>query len=228
MSKKIVITGANRGIGKEIAKQLSRLGHYVIMTGRSLEDLEKAAIDIELNGEIRALDVSQDDSVLEFGVELGESHEHVDVVINNAGITANSGGVANPKIDAIREIMETNFYGPMRVNAVLIPFLQNSEEGRIINISSGMGALDELESGGNVGYRISKTGLNAQTRLLHGELRDTNIAVNSMCPGWVKTDMGGPRAPRELSQGAETAVWLATANEIPSGEFIRDRKSINW
>ena len=130
-------------------------------------------------------------------------------------------------IEEVKRIMETNFYGPMRMNKTFLPLLKKSDEARIINISSGMGALNSL-TGGYAGYRLSKTGLNAQTILLSHELKQTGIKVFSVCPGWVKTDMGGKSAPRPVEKGAETAVWLATEKNPASGKFFRDKKIISW
>jgi NAD(P)-dependent dehydrogenase (short-subunit alcohol dehydrogenase family) len=137
----------------------------------------------------------------------------LDILINNAAIGTGTTGAVNADLNEVRQIMETNFYGPWRLSLALLPMLKKSREGRIINLSSGMCALEDL-NGGYAGYRLSKAGLNALTILMANELRGTNLKVNAMCPGWVRTDMGGSGAPRPLEKGAETAVWLAT---IPDG-----------
>ena len=124
--------------------------------------------------------------------------------------------------------METNVFGPVQLCLALVPMMKVNNYGRLVNVSSGMGQLSDM-NGGYPGYRISKTALNALTRILADELRDANILVNSVCPGWVKTDMGGPDAPRTPNQGANTIVWLATLPDGgPTGGFFRDRQQIDW
>jgi NAD(P)-dependent dehydrogenase (short-subunit alcohol dehydrogenase family) len=125
-------------------------------------------------------------------------------------------------------MIDTNTLGPVRLVQVLLPLLKKSRGGRIVNMSSGMGALNEME-GGYAAYRISKTALNALTSILGAELAEHHIAVNSMCPGWVRTDMGGANADRDVSEGADTAVWLSLdAPQALAGKFYRDRQVIPW
>jgi NAD(P)-dependent dehydrogenase (short-subunit alcohol dehydrogenase family) len=149
------------------------------------------------------------------------------VLINNAGIISSSKGVDKVGMDEIRALLETNFFGPLQLTQSLPPLLEKSPDGRIINISSGMGALHEVGCG-YAAYRLSKTALNSFSAILAKDLAGTNIKVNSMCPGWVRTEMGGSNASRSVERGADTAVWLATAKEIPNGKFLRDRKVIEW
>ena len=148
-------------------------------------------------------------------------------VLRSAGIISRQESVSNVSMDHAKQIMETNFYGPWRMIRAFLPLLKKSKAGRIINVSSGMGELKSL-SGDYPAYRISKSSLNALTIMFASELKSTGIRVNAMCPGWVKTDMGGPDAPRTVEQGADTAVWLATEKEIPTGKFFRDRTEIPW
>jgi NAD(P)-dependent dehydrogenase (short-subunit alcohol dehydrogenase family) len=148
-------------------------------------------------------------------------------VLQNAGLIDKPATASNISLDEAEQIMQTNFYGPWRMIQACIHLLKKNEGGRIINISSGMGELNTLD-GDYPGYRLSKSSLNALTIMLSKELGAKNITVNAMCPGWVKTDMGGPDAPREVKEGADTAVWLATEATIPSGKFFRDRKIIDW
>ena len=148
-------------------------------------------------------------------------------VLQNVGMGKGKKGATSISLVSVKLIMETNLYGPWRIIQAFIPLLKKSEDGRIINISSGMGELNSL-TGDYPGYRISKSSLNALTIMFSNELKSQRIKVNAMCPGWVKTDMGGPDAPREVSQGADTAIWLATEKEIPTGKFFRDREEINW
>lgn len=225
--KTIIVTGANRGIGLEICKQLAKLGHDVVLTART-RTKGIAAVD-EISGHVTfaELDLANAESIKNFGDRMKKRSDHIDVLINNAGIGVGNSGLENVNVQEVKEIMETNFYGPMQLNAMLIPLLKKSEDGRIINMSSGMGALDDL-TGAYAGYRLSKAGLNAQTILLSNELKGAGIKVNAMCPGWVRTDMGGAGADRPVSKGAETAVWLATVKTIQTGKFYRDKKVIPW
>jgi NAD(P)-dependent dehydrogenase (short-subunit alcohol dehydrogenase family) len=153
--------------------------------------------------------------------------EKIVPALQNAGLISKRGNVADVSLDDVRIIMETNLYGAWRMCRVFLPILEKSENGRIINISSGMGEMETL-AGDYSGYRMSKVSLNALTIMLANELKHKRMSVNAMCPGWVKTDMGGPNATREVSEGADTAVWLATEKQIPTGKFFRDRAEINW
>jgi NAD(P)-dependent dehydrogenase (short-subunit alcohol dehydrogenase family) len=148
-------------------------------------------------------------------------------VLRWTGITGKRENASNVNLQQVRPIMETNFYGPWRMMQVFMPLLEKSDDPRIINMSSGLGELKSLK-GEYPGYSISKSSLNALTIMFSNELGKKGIKVNAMCPGWVRTDMGGPDAPRSVSQGADTAVWLATEENIPAGKFFRDRKEINW
>lgn len=148
-------------------------------------------------------------------------------ILYKSGIVSQKNGAGNISLSNVKQVMETNFYGAWRMIQVFVPLLLKSEDGRIINMSSGMGELKGL-AGDYPGYRLSKTSLNALTIIFSNELKTEGIKVNAMCPGWVKTDMGGPNAPRTVSQGADTAVWLATEKEIPTGKFFRDREEISW
>lgn len=143
------------------------------------------------------------------------------------GMAGKRENASNINLQAVRQILETNFYGPWRMIQVFTPLLERSDDPRIINMSSGLGELKSLQ-GEYPGYSISKTSLNALTIMFANELRKKGIKVNAMCPGWVRTDMGGPDAPRHVSQGADTAVWLATEENIPTGKFFRDRGEIDW
>ena len=148
-------------------------------------------------------------------------------LLRKAGIGAQRKGARNISLMSVKHLMETNFYGAWRMMQIFIPLLLKSKNGRIINMSSGMGELKSL-SGDSPGYSLSKSSLNALTIMLSNELKEKGIKVNAMCPGWVKTDMGGSNAPRHVSQGADTAVWLTTEKKIPTGKIFRDRKEINW
>jgi len=148
-------------------------------------------------------------------------------MLKKSGVKPKMDTAGNIPFETVQDIMETNFYGPWRMIQTMIPLLELSEAGRIINISSGMGQLTDLQ-GNYPGYRMSKSSLNALTIMFAAELRTKGMFVNAMCPGWVRTDMGGPDAPRSVEEGADTALWLATAPEIPTGKFFRDRTIISW
>ena len=227
MKKVVLVTGGNRGIGLEICRQLAELGHEVIMGTRDLEKGKLATEKMALPIDVQVVDVTNTNHIEKLGLYLSEAYGSLDVLINNAGIGIGSNGVARADLTEVKDIMETNFYGPWRLIQRLFPLLEKSPEGRIVNMSSGMGALNEME-GGYAGYRMSKSALNALTILTANELANTSIKVNAMCPGWVKTEMGGAGATRTVEQGADTAVWLSTEENISSGLFFRDRKVISW
>ena len=150
----------------------------------------------------------------------------LDVLVNNAGIGGSySDTAAELDLEQARETLETNLFGAWRLTKAALPLLRDSEDGRIVNVSSGAGQLDDMQ-GGYPAYRISKSGLNALTRILAAE--EPAVRTNSLCPGWVRTDMGGSGASRSVEEGADTAVWLATDPDVGSGGFYRDRKPIPW
>ena len=226
-----IVTGANRGIGFEIARQLALSGVTVVLTARD-EAKGKAACDKlrqqGLNVRFHQLDVTNEKSVLSLAEDLRLEFGKIDILVNNAGIGIDEGkSTLNIDMDTVRKTMETNFYGPFQVSQALIGLMQRSQDGRIVNISSGMGALHSMGRG-SPSYSISKTALNALTAKMASDLNDTHIKVNAMCPGWVRTDMGGPNASRDVQQGAETAVWLATSDDVPTGKYLRDKKEIEW
>ncbi|WP_425389619.1 SDR family NAD(P)-dependent oxidoreductase [Ekhidna sp.] len=225
MRKRIIVTGGNRGIGKEICRQLVDLGHDVVLTARSVEKGEDAAI--EVGAKFRELDVSNEENIREFVHKYKDEIGELDVLINNAAIMVSDGkDVLDIDLDVVEKTVRTNVYGPWHLIQQLSPLLEKSDDGRVINISSGMGAIDDL-SGNHPSYRISKTALNALTIMAHDRI-GASVKINSMCPGWVRTDMGGDGASRPVEKGAETAVWLATADEIPNGKFLRDKQVISW
>jgi NAD(P)-dependent dehydrogenase (short-subunit alcohol dehydrogenase family) len=230
--KKIaMVTGGNRGIGLSMVEGLLKEGFTVLMGSRNVEAGNLALEYLEEhsdNLEMIQLDVSKRKSVLRAFEEVSEKYGRLDVLINNAGIIGSGKKpLKDGDLKEVKKIMKTNFYGPMNMNTVFLPLLRKSDDARIINISSGMGALEDL-FGAYAGYRLSKAGLNAQTILLSNDLRGENIKVFSMCPGWVKTEMGGAEAPRTPEQGAETAIWLATSDEPETGKFYRDKQVISF
>jgi NAD(P)-dependent dehydrogenase (short-subunit alcohol dehydrogenase family) len=233
-----VVTGGNRGIGFETCRQLARHGFRVILTSREESKGQEAAQRLrDEGGDVRhaSLDVTDDESVGRLADFVRRSYGRLDVLVNNAGVfldrteggAASTGDIAR-MVDTLKRTMETNVHGALRVTRALLPLMREHEYGRIVNVSSGMGQLTEM-NGGWPAYRVSKTALNALTRILADELKGTGIQVNSVCPGWVLTDMGGPEAPRTPEQGADTIVWLALRPDGgPTGAFFRDRKPIPW
>ncbi len=227
-----VVSGANRGIGLEISRQLGRDGFRVIMGARNEAKGREAAETLAAEGldvEARALDVADQASVDAFARAVGEKGERVSVLVNNAGVigdTSASGVEAD--LDEVKRTLETNLFGAWRLSEAIIPLMRGGGSGRIVNLSSGMGQLSDM-NGGAPAYRVSKTGLNALTRILAAELAGEGIKVNSACPGWVRTDMGGSGARSSVEEGADTPVWLATLpDDGPTGGFFRAREPIPW
>jgi NAD(P)-dependent dehydrogenase (short-subunit alcohol dehydrogenase family) len=234
--KKIaVVTGANRGLGLETSRELASQGIKVILTARDSSKGESAAKSLKEEGldvVFHPLDITDTDSIQRLRNFIIKEFGKLDILINNAGILPDlhfpDSSIFNSKIETLRKAMECNVFGTFQVSQTLIPLMKAGNYGRVVNVSSGMGQLSEM-NGGCPGYRISKTALNALTRIFADELKDTNILVNSVCPGWVKTDMGGAEAPRTLEEGADTIVWLATLPDgSKTGGFFRDRQVINW
>jgi NAD(P)-dependent dehydrogenase (short-subunit alcohol dehydrogenase family) len=224
-----LVSGGNRGIGLEICRQLTARGIAVILGSRNEEKGKEAAEKLSGNVVVHQLDMADEESVVRLEPFVEEEFGRLDILVNNAGISNDQGQRgADADLDLVREALEANLFGAWRLCEMAIPLMQRHGYGRIVNVSSGMGALEDM-GGGSPGYRISKTALNALTRILASELRGSGILVNSVCPGWVQTDMGGSRAPRPIEDGADTPVWAATLpNNGPTGGFFRDRRPIPW
>jgi NAD(P)-dependent dehydrogenase (short-subunit alcohol dehydrogenase family) len=232
MNKRIaVITGASQGLGLETARQLLGKGMVVILTARTAG---KAAQAIEKLGSTDSayadeLDVGDDMSVTAFFDRLMERQGRIDVLVNNAGRIYGGDGqsIAEVPADLVAEAFNNNALGAMRMIARALPLMQRNGFGRIVNVSTGMAGLAEMGTG-SAPYRISKTAMNAITRISAGEA-GPGIKVNSVCPGWVRTEMGGPGATRSVEQGAAGIVWAATLDETgPTGGFFRDGKPVAW
>jgi NAD(P)-dependent dehydrogenase (short-subunit alcohol dehydrogenase family) len=228
-SKRALITGGNRGIGLAIAQGLLAQGYEVIMTARSLDRAKQSAAEVSGKVIPLELDVSDDRSIEDAIANLTQQIDYLDVLINNAGI------YPDKQVDSLtisRELlnagMQTNTFGAIRMVQACLPLLEQSTDARVINVSSGMGAFDSLTTTA-MSYSLSKLALNGATVMLSQALNAKGIVVNAMCPGWVKTDMGGTSAPRSPDQGADTAIWLATeAPRSETGKFWRDRTVISF
>jgi len=227
-----LVTGANRGIGLEVCRQLAAKGFVVLLTARD-EKKAKAAVDALGNvGRVEplALDVDDASSIAKAATDVADNHGRLDVLINNAGINYDTWEtVESADIDGtVMDTITTNLLGPWRVCQAFMPLLRESPAGRIVNVSSESGSLAEMGAGPPA-YQVTKAALNALTRTLAGELRGSHILVNSVCPGWVATDMGGAGAPRSVSEGAAGIVWATTLpDDGPSGGFFRDGKPLPW
>jgi NAD(P)-dependent dehydrogenase (short-subunit alcohol dehydrogenase family) len=229
--KTALITGANKGIGREVAQQLAAKGFHVFVGARNTGAGRKAADDIVKQGgkaTFLEIDVSDNDSVTAAAREFSKVSNHLDVLLNNAGIVADrDDAILQISDDLIRKTLETNTLGALRVTRAFAPLLQKSQAPRVINVSSGGGQLTGGADGWAPAYCISKTALNGVTSQIAAAL--PKFAVNSVCPGWVRTDMGGENATRSVEEGADTIVWLATeAPQSLTGKFLRDRKEIPW
>ncbi|RMF10373.1 MAG: SDR family oxidoreductase [Candidatus Neomarinimicrobiota bacterium] len=231
-----VVTGANRGIGLEVSRQLAMTGLKVILTSRN-PDQGLRAVDqlrhVQYDVDFFKLDVTQPADIQALRQFLEREIGRLDVLVNNAGVFLDprdprKAGFLTGKIDTLEATLEVNLKGPYRLMQALIPLMVKHHYGRIVNVSSGMGALSEMSSG-YPAYRISKTALNALTKLAAEEFRDQNILINAASPGWVKTDMGGANATRTVEEGADTITWLATLpDDGPTGGLFHDRTRISW
>ena len=231
MEKIALVSGSNRGIGYATVKELLNRGYKVILTARSEENGKKAFDKLKSLGELyfHQLDVANDDSVKNIAEYIEKTFGHLDILINNAGINYDKWHWAyNADLEEVHETIETNLFGAWRLAQAFIPMMKKQQYGRIVNVSSGVGALTRMAEG-MPGYSISKAAMNVLTIKLAHELKDDNIFVNSVCPGWVRTDMGGMEAFRSPEKGAETIVWAAELdNNGPTGKFFRDMKEIEW
>jgi NAD(P)-dependent dehydrogenase (short-subunit alcohol dehydrogenase family) len=225
-----LVTGANRGIGLEVSRQLAQHDYRVILTGRDAAQIEKAARSL---GDDRvtavAMDVTDRASIERAHRQVTDRIGRIDVLVNNAAILLHeSSHVLEIPLEDYRRTFETNVFGAIQVCQVLVPPMATRRYGRVVNVSSGAGQLSQMSTYAPA-YSISKTALNAFTKILAETYRRKGILVNSVDPGWVRTDMGGPSAPRSVAEGADTIVWLATLPDTgPSGGFFHDRERVAW
>jgi NAD(P)-dependent dehydrogenase (short-subunit alcohol dehydrogenase family) len=235
-----LVTGANRGIGYEISRQLAQKGITVVMGGRDARN-GRAACDRlgrpDLNVYYQALDVTEEISIRSAVAAIEAARGRLDILVNNAGIYPDSGAAAlDVSMETVRRSLLTHTLGPLLLCQLCIPIMRRGGYGRIVNLASAMGSFAEMTDRKSASfglkspaYRLSKAGLNAVTVMVAKEVSGENILVNSCCPGWVRTDMGGPEAPLGPEQGADTPVWLATLEDGgPSGGFFRERARIPW
>ncbi len=235
-----LVSGANRGIGYAISRRLGEQNIKVIMGTRDPE--KGAGACSRLQGEgldvyFELLDVTEKKSIKATIESIRAQFGRLDILVNNAGILIDGEAEAqNVDMETIQKTLRTNVMGPLLLCQNIISLMKINSYGRIVNMSSTLGSLTDMADpkSGYSGvrtpaYRLSKAALNCITTLLAKELRDDNILINSACPGWVRTDMGGAHAPLTPEQGADTPVWLATLPDGgPTGGFYRERTLIPW
>jgi len=224
-----LVSGGNRGIGLEVCRQLAEIGYTVVIGSREEEKGRAAAEGLEGNVIPHQLDVSDAGSVDRMAAFVEDEFGRLDILMNNAAISNDEGqrGV-DADLGRVKEALEANLLGAWRLCELAIPFMRRNGYGRIVNVSTGLAALEDM-GGGSPGYRVSKTALNALTRILASELRGSGILVNAVNPGWVQTEMGGSGATRPVEEGAEALVWAATLpNNGPTGGFFQDRRPVPW
>ncbi|WP_281615173.1 SDR family oxidoreductase [Flammeovirga sp. SubArs3] len=224
-----LVTGANKGIGLETATQLAGLGHKVYLGARDIEkgNAAKSKINNSENIEVIELDVSKEDSIQKAFEKIKLENGRLDILVNNAAINYDTWQDAlSADLNNVRETLETNLFGAWKMIQTFLPLMQQNNYGRIVNVSSGSGAITNMTVG-TPGYSISKASLNILTINFAHIASNYDILINSVCPGWVKTDMGGAGANRSVSEGAETIIWAALLQKgAASGKFFRDKKEI--
>jgi NAD(P)-dependent dehydrogenase (short-subunit alcohol dehydrogenase family) len=231
-----LVSGANRGIGLEVVRQLGKLGMIAVLGSRDPDKGATAAGRLASAGveaPVVALDVTDAGSIASAVADVVERFGRIDVLVNNAGIALDGSrspvsSVLEVSPQIVARTLDANTLGPLRLIQAVVPAMRARGYGRIVNVSSGLGQISGM-GGSWPGYRMSKAALNALTRIVAAEVGSANIKVNAVSPGWVRTDMGGQEAPRSVAQGADTIVWLATLpDDGPSGLFFEDRKPIAW
>lgn len=231
--KVALVTGASRGLGRRTAQELAALGHAVVVSARRLEGATDTVRQIEQHvpgAELLPvqLDVTDPASVQAARRATQERFGRLDVLVNNAAVILDDAERATLEQDPaeVLRTLDSNAVGALRVCQAFVPLME--EGGNVVNVSSGMGSLAQM-GGGHPGYRTSKAALNALTRILHAELSGRGLRINAVCPGWVRTELGGPAATRSVEEGAAGIVWAATLGpDGPSGGFFRDGRPIDW
>jgi len=235
-----LVTGANKGLGFEISKQLAKQGIQVILGARDIAKGQEAADKLKQQGldvDPLTLDINNAESIQSAVDAIKEKFGTMDILVNNAGVMLDwTTSVFDVDLNIVTQTLQTNLYGSFRLCQLCIPLMKASGYGRIVNMSSTLGSLTDMSDPNShydgvlsPSYRLSKTALNAVTALFAKELRGTNILINSACPGWVQTDMGSEAAPLSVEEGADTPVWLATLPDGgPNGGFFNSRKPVSW
>lgn len=232
MKRTAVVTGGNRGLGLETCRQLSRLGHRVVLTSRDPLKGEASAVQLRQSGGdiiYHQLDITRESSVHQLRDFVVQRWGTADILINNAGVYLDEGqDVLRVGLEVYQQTIDTNVYGPLMLCQAFAPLMVKQKYGRIVNVSSRMGQMHGM-SRNTPAYRLSKLALNGLTRMIADSVRNTNVLVNAVCPGWVRTDMGGRFAPVSLEEGVDTIVWLATLPDRgPHGGFFHQRTQIEW
>jgi NAD(P)-dependent dehydrogenase (short-subunit alcohol dehydrogenase family) len=226
-----IVTGANRGIGYEICKQLAQHGDQVVLTSRDAAKGSVATEQLRAFGAVDfyALDVTNADSIAQLKSAILKKYGRVDVLVNNAAVLIDDDvSIFDVSLDVVRQTFESNVYGVLRMCQAFVPLMLENGYGRVVNVSSEMGQLSDMGSRTSA-YRMSKTTVNAITTIFAREITQPNVKINACCPGWVRTDMGGPSASKSIAEGADTPVWLAClSDDAPSGGFFADRQRIAW
>ncbi len=223
-----VVTGANRGIGLDLCRQLADEGYQVVLGSRDLGRGRQAAAGLGRPGiEVVQLDVADDASVKAAAAWVRQRFGRCDVLVNNAAVDYDTDARASAAdLDRVHRALETNLFGAWRTSLAFLPLLRLSQHPRIVNVSSEAGSLTRMGAGPPA-YQVSKAALNALTRTLAGELRRERILVNAICPGWTATDMGGGGRP--VSEGAASVMWAVRLPDTgPTGGFFRDGKPLDW
>lgn len=232
--KKIAaVTGGNKGVGFGACRLLAKAGARVVLTARDKGRGEEAAAKLRGEGfdvRFHQLDITGDASVKALETYLAKEFGRLDILINNAAILNDRSLTSlTVDLDTLKEMMDTNLYGALRVSQALVPLLRKSPSGRIVNVSSWFGSMANMQGDGYAAYRMTKAALNALTQIMAEDLHGTNITVNAACPGWVRTNMGGGGAPNSWEEGADTPVWLALQEEGgPNKGFFQGRKPHPW
>lgn len=227
-----VVTGASRGIGFEVCRQLAALGYLVVLGSRDLRQAQLAAKELDASGDrVYPAHIEIDNSVniAQLADWIRDRYGRLDAIVNNAAVPPDRWAIAGTTdLSPVAEALDVNLFGAWRVTQALLPLLRSSPRPRVVNVSSEAGSI-ALMSGGRPAYSVSKAALNAITRVLAGELRGTGILVNAVDPGWVRTDMGGAIAPRSVEQGAASVLWaVQLPDDGPTGGFFRDGEPVPW
>ena len=221
-----LVTGGARGLGVEVCRQLAQAGMTVWLTARDEERAVAVAAELADDGDVRPARLDVDDA--EDIAALAARTEHLDVLVNNAAIDYDTDQRAlTADLDRARRDLDTNLFGAWRMAQAFAPHLRASGHGRLVNVSSGAGSITDMRSGGTPAYSTAKLALNGLTRMLAAELREDGVLVNSVCPGWTATDMGGGGRP--VAEGARSVTWACLlADDGPTGGFFRDGRAIAW